>query len=983
MSRSDAPRLEPRTPGDIAAQLRRCLDAPAAGDDRLLDALIGVFAGFAGKLVDGLNAAPQRRFEAFVELLRAARYPAQPARTVLVFRPVPRGGTQAPATTVRAGTAVGGPVPAGAREPLVFETVADLALSTRRLARAFIADEARARWTDAAALATPQGVRGDVMAAAEAIPWALQLALPAGLPLRPGSSLRVAVELDGGLELPPGDALEWFLRGEQGAVVVTPSVDGSEGLRHGGELVFSGLPDWPPTLLAGRLARWIGCRRVRKATASADATDSAPAPRRVLLQAVQAQVRTEVADRPLEAAFCGGAPLDLSRDLLPLGERPRFGDSVVFQSEAFCLPGAQVQLALRVGNAAAGPGPAPLPRVAAAHGPGLRWDVLGPAGWRPILDVDDDTAGLTRSGRARLTLPADIVPAVFQGRSGGFLRAWLATGDYLPESEADPAAGPAQAAQALLEASQPRPPLIAPPSVAAVVESPGVPVAAVVLERGLATALHERPAGAHGGFELDLGWTAGAPAQAPVLYLGFERDMPARASERLQLVLEDVADGPGRWQYRNPLGWSDLAAAPVAAAAPREAAVALDIGGDWAPWPASTVDPALYWLRRVGAVPGHVLVNAVPAQQLQTVRDEVLGSSSGRPAQVFPLGHRGVLGEPVLEVCETGAMPAAERQVLVEELGADAVRVEAAVGHLPERTWVRWRCVPHFDAAGPASRVYTLDPLDGRVCFGDGRHGRIPPPGANNLVARHYRCGGGAAGNVPPGSLALRGAMAYVDGVSQPLPASGGQDAESPAAARAAATAALRHRGRAVGPEDYEDLARRASPQLVRALCLPARDVGEDPLGDRWRPGCVSVVLLPGGLDDPAPGVDAALRERVGAFLALRSAAGARIVVGAPLYARIDTEIEVDAQPGVDAAGLARACEQRIQAFLHPASGGVDGGGWPFARLPHVSELRAALRGLATVRQLSRRAAEPAPGALRAPHLLVCAGRCAVHVALR
>ncbi len=41
-----------------------------------------------------------------------------------------------------------------------------------------------------------------------------------------------------------------------------------------------------------------------------------------------------------------------------------------------------------------------------------------------------------------------------------------------------------------------------------------------------------------------------------------------------------------------------------------------------------------------------------------------------------------------------------------------------------------WRRVPRLSAAGRASHVYVLDPASGRIAFGDGGHGAVPPAGA-------------------------------------------------------------------------------------------------------------------------------------------------------------------------------------------------------------------------------------------------------------
>jgi predicted phage baseplate assembly protein len=443
---------------------------------------------------------------------------------------------------------------------------------------------------------------------------------------------------------------------------------------------------------------------------------------------------------------------------------------------------------------------------------------------------------------------------------------------------------------------------------------------------------------------------------------------------------------PLRWQYRDAGGWADLSLKALPSAEAGQEAVVVSIPANWQSWQGSSVDPTLCWLRLLDAddpavTPSlsSVMLNAVPAMQQVTMTDDELGSSSGAPNQVFTLARPGVLGEPVLEVCELGVLAPADRAALIEAQGVDAVRTIESFGRLPARTWTRWRRVDDFAASGALSRDFVLDAHEGRVCFGDGRHGRIPPIGANNIVMRRYCCGGGAAGNVAANSIAqLRSTLPYVASVAQPVAATGGTDAESPAASRASATSWLRHRDRAVGPDDYEDLACRAASDVARAKCLPVRDVGADPLARTLAPGCLSLALLPRDAHAPAPQPTADLYARVRAFLRERSASGVRLQLCAPLYVRIDVDAEVVALPSADALALAQTCEERLAEFLHPVRGGPHGEGWEFGRWPHVSELRGALKGVAglgEVRQLRQRHPQDPPGAATAPHALVCAGR--------
>src|SRR5262249_33498825 len=83
----------------------------------------------------------------------------------------------------------------------------------------------------------------------------------------------------------------------------------------------------------------------------------------------------------------------------------------------------------------------------------------------------------------------------------------------------------------------------------------------------------------------------------------------------------------------------------------------------------------------------------------------------------------------------------------------------------------------------------------------------------------------------------------------------------------AATLTLLRSRYRAVTVEDYETLAREASPLVTRALCLPRRNLAsaDETARTTPRPGYVSIVVVP---PDGLSADDAtALRAEVGAYL--------------------------------------------------------------------------------------------------------------------
>ncbi|MGA5316898.1 putative baseplate assembly protein [Streptomyces pseudogriseolus] len=168
-------------------------------------------------------------------------------------------------------------------------------------------------------------------------------------------------------------------------------------------------------------------------------------------------------------------------------------------------------------------------------------------------------------------------------------------------------------------------------------------------------------------------------------------------------------------------------------------------------------------------------------------RNEILGSGDATQAgQVFPL-RQGPLTR----------LPARTSDGARETL---TVRV----------CGVEWQRIADLNEADPLAPVYRLRVgIDGgaAVEFGDGRHGSRLPTGVENVTA-HYRIGGGAPGNVAAGQINhVVSRPLGVSGVTNPLPATGGTDADGPESARRGVPLRLGTLGRLVSVRDYEDFA--------------------------------------------------------------------------------------------------------------------------------------------------------------------------------
>ncbi|MFF9021904.1 putative baseplate assembly protein [Streptomyces eurythermus] len=122
-----------------------------------------------------------------------------------------------------------------------------------------------------------------------------------------------------------------------------------------------------------------------------------------------------------------------------------------------------------------------------------------------------------------------------------------------------------------------------------------------------------------------------------------------------------------------------------------------------------------------------------------------------------------------------------------------------------------WHEVDSLAGRGPTERVYiTGTTADGRttVTFGDGVHGARLPGGHENVRAR-YRFGTGKAADVPAGRITQPLTRPLgVTAVTNPLPATGGSDADGPGLTRRTIPLAVSALDRLVSPADYEDFAR-------------------------------------------------------------------------------------------------------------------------------------------------------------------------------
>jgi baseplate J-like protein len=168
------------------------------------------------------------------------------------------------------------------------------------------------------------------------------------------------------------------------------------------------------------------------------------------------------------------------------------------------------------------------------------------------------------------------------------------------------------------------------------------------------------------------------------------------------------------------------------------------------------------------------------------------------------------------------------------------------------------------------------------IRFGDDRHGKRPQPGTS--FAAFYRVGNGIAGNVGAEAIMhIISADSGITGVRNPLPATGGSDAETIKDVRRRAPYAFRTQERAVTEADYAEVSER-HPGVQRAAAT-FRWTGS------WHTVFVNIDRL-GGLK-----LDELFEQKIRRHLERFRMAGHDLEIDRPRYVPLELEMQVCVHP--------------------------------------------------------------------------------------
>jgi len=666
-----------------------------------------------------------------------------------------------------------------------------------------------------------------------------------------------------------------------------------------------------------------------------------------------------------DKAYCDGKTLDITKAFYPLGQNPILGTSFYFkQTEAFAKPGARVQLYFDPASSSANQTVAIPPAIQHT----LNWEYWNGNEWTLITQSSQPSRDFTVNEIVEFTVPSDMVSTKVNNEDGLWIRVRLVNGGYgVTQTITIQNATPSS-----ITYVQPQPPAVA------------------VLRIGYSWTKGPAPCEqvfAFNDFQfVDCTSAALWPGTTfspyvpiseitPALYLGFDKQLPVNNFG----IYADIAEQPGAaagpalvWEYWNGGDWQRVAV--------EDETQQLQLPGMITFIPAADSQPLarfgnpLYWLRgrlKEDGDPTETTINnlypnAVWASQWQTFANSPLGASTGVPNQIFNFAQIPVLAGQRIEVQElSGPRANTEWRLVALEvangdpsvvaaleamLASEGTQTDIMLGNLHltrdkakrvTAVWVAWQEQPNFFDSTSTARDYVLDHASGRLFYGGGDAGMIPPPGAL-IQAVLFQSGGGLAGNVAAATITqLQSSLSGIQGVTNPRAAEGGADGETLEAFALRGPMSIRNRGRAIAPEDYETMAHEASAGVAVARAIPTCDPSGRPV-----PGWVTVMIIPQS-EDPRPMPSSGLRDEVLAYIRQRCpanvAAAPSINIIGPTYLPIDVTATLAPQDPAMAGTVEQAALAALEEFLHPLYGGPGGLGWELGRGIFASDVAAVL----------------------------------------
>ncbi len=330
----------------------------------------------------------------------------------------------------------------------------------------------------------------------------------------------------------------------------------------------------------------------------------------------------------------------------------------------------------------------------------------------------------------------------------------------------------------------------------------------------------------------------------------------------------------------------------------------------------------------------NISLNSVMTRNVDSHREDRFAMNVYTEDREFSLSASGILD---ISVYVNEYLTIFDEEVLALEKEGRIRKVTDSSGMVTE-LWVRWDEVNTFITEGPRSRSYTVDRSKGTIKFGNGRKGRIPSASDEDNIIVYYTTGGGARTNVSADAVSgMERSIGLVSAVSNPKSFYGGSDTETVFEALKRSSVMLRTQGRAITSRDFEELALCSSNCIEKVRCFSGRSL----TGSVER-GAVTLVVL------KSPDCDfSILRNEIKSYMLPRMSGALSnedsFFVTEPSFIRMNIKTELVARSLDSIFELKRTVDRCIREHISSYSGTKGNNEWMLGRIPNEHQIRSAM----------------------------------------
>ncbi len=315
------------------------------------------------------------------------------------------------------------------------------------------------------------------------------------------------------------------------------------------------------------------------------------------------------------------------------------------------------------------------------------------------------------------------------------------------------------------------------------------------------------------------------------------------------------------------------------------------------------------------------------------------------------------------KICTLTGQDVCEIQVWVDEKGHLHAQEERLALENPQvipeydssgqlqHLWIAWKQVEHLSDYKADERVFSLDSVAGQVSFGDGIHGKLPPPSKYESIRISYATNDGTAGNVSPNAIqGFTQSIAHLETVSNHKALVGGLAKETMEEVARRNACMLSSMKRMVSLEDYHRLLPAYERRIHKVKCLPHMNQhGEK----QW--GTVSIAVLPndykGGreqFDSIASSLHEILKEQGNFGL------DKILQIFEVSYVEMKISLVLHMQDYNDYHQIYQDVCQELEKFLHPIHGNFQGEGFPIGSLPTIQSIHNCILRVKNIQRIQK-----------------------------